>query len=106
MKVTEKLYIERLETMIGRYKEDPCSHCPMTEDFDAESDVIVQSGETGIGNAKGCRICRNLTQRYANAKDIKMRFHCPCEHFKNDGMAKVAWKVIRGWKKDHNGGGE
>lgn len=102
MKITEKLYVTRLEKMIRKYKQDPCDHCPMAEDFNGDNRIMMQPGENGKYDAKGCRICRNLTKRYADATNIKHVCDCPCQYFSGDiNIVKVAWKVIRGWKKDN-----
>ena len=93
MKITEKMYIEWLEKLVKEYKEDLCDHCPKEE-------VPVEIREF-LENA--CVICHNLTEKYADAEDVGEE--CPCHYFEFDdedvNMVKVAWKVIRGWKKDN-----
>ena len=90
MEVTEKLYIEWLEKMVKKYKEDLCDHCPKE---------MVQEK---IMRGYACGICDNLTKKYMEIE--YMYISCPCYHFRGRediNMVKVAWKVIRGWKKDN-----
>ena len=91
MIITEKLYIEWLEKIVKKYKENLCDHCPKEE-----SDEIIMEGDT-------CVICDRLTKKYMQIKS--MQTTCPCHYFayhnEDINMVKVAWKVIRGWKKDN-----
>ena len=113
MKITEKLYIERLEGMVKKYKKDLCRHCPMIADYGYHRSVMLDDRDVweNRDNRKACRICRKLTARYNFLSDLNS---CPCGYYHvvvNYGvtkgcMSKVAWKVIRGWKKDHKGGGK
>ena len=90
MEITEKVYIEWLERTVKKYKENICDHCPKEWEID-----LVTPGNI-------CAICNKLTEKYMEIKDI--HGWCPCHYFKVDediNMVKVAWKVIRGWKKDN-----
>ncbi len=96
MKVTEKIYIEWLEAMVKKYKEYLCDNCPKEQ-----KDFFVLENSSEV-----CDICKELARKYTGVGGIS---DCPCYYFENDediNMVKVAWKVIRGWKKDHNGGGK
>ena len=93
MEVTEKLYIEWLERMGKKYKEDLCDHCPK------------EMSPREIVRGYGCDICDKLTKKYMKIKGL--RVGCPCHYFRGDediNMVKVAWKIIRGWKKDNKEG--
>ena len=118
MKITEKLYIERLEKMMNRHRGDPCPYCPMIKYYNPEIETFINGeGVDGYDN-ESCKICMKLTKRYANVKcDTSIsQGWCPCNYYRNyytgnfgteacdmpkDYMVKVAWKVIRGWKKDN-----
>lgn len=122
MKVAEKLYIERLEGMMKKHKGDPCPHCPMSKYYSINKDIIF----VGIYDYTPCEICVKLTDKYAHVEcnqSLLLNVYCPCTFFRDyfhgcfgtesrempkDYMSKVAWKVIRGWKKDNeiHGGGE
>lgn len=118
MKVTEKVYIERLEGMMKRYKNNPCDHCPMMRHYNPKEFYIYDVDEEekrDLTNA-GCVICLNLTEKYNNidTKDEDgRRSYCPCKYYAweiflneempDDYMTKVAYNVIRGWKKEHKG---
>lgn len=89
MKIAEKIYIEWLEGMVKKYKGDLCDHCPKK----MEREIVY------IGDA--CDICIGLTIKYTGVGGVS---DCPCHYFRDDkdvNMVKVAWKVIRGWKKDN-----
>ncbi len=93
MIITEKLYIEWLEEMVKKYKKDLCDHCPK------------EMAPLKITKGYACDICDKLTKEYMEIKDNKVG--CPCHYFGYDediNMVKVAWKIIRGWKKDNKEG--
>lgn len=115
MKITEKLYIERLEKMIRKHKKNVCDHCPMIENYGIWQSVLVDDDEDIKGDKdyrKACIICRKLTAKYNNLFDYPR--YCPCGYYKykvftnNDvpegHMGKIARNVIRGWKKDNKEG--
>ncbi len=112
MKITEKLYIERLEKMVKEYNNNPCDHCPMIENYGIHRSVFLDDDEDIDGDKddrKACTICRKLTAKYNNLFDYPK--YCPCGYYKykaftGDGvpeghMVNVAWNVIRGWKHDN-----
>ena len=119
MKITEKLYVTRLEKMMKRHRGDPCPYCPMALYYNPIFNyVIIEDGEIRGFGCKSCKICMKLTDKYGAVKcDKSIKYgRCPCNYFKDyfDGrlgiqqrempegyMTKVAWKVIRGWKKDN-----
>ncbi len=119
MKITEKLYIERLEKMVKLYKKDPCSHCPMQIYYARWKTMLGYSFKESMsfnGEYVHCEICRRLTAKYVefeNKEKLNRRW-CPCSFFghfvlklKEDEempggyMTKIAWQVIKGWKKDN-----
>ncbi len=121
MKITEKLYVTRLEKMMKMHRSDPCPYCPMMKYYIPV--LIGDSAFLGDDVAKkgfkneSCQICMNLTAKYASVAchESITDGHCPCMYFgryffgsgtkkcymPKDYMVKVAWKVIRGWKKDN-----
>lgn len=103
MKITERLYINRLEEMVGLYKDDICEHCPMADDFCSNQETICETDEEGlrINIQKSCDICRKLTWKYGYSNPY--RYGCPCHSFEgtDTNMVAVAWKVIHGWRKDN-----
>ena len=113
MKITEKLYIERLEGMVKKYKKNPCDHCPMIENYGLEKKMI-DGNKYDWGDNPSCGICHKLTAKYNDFEDkeifLKSNKWCPCIFFKEiadedkmleNYMIKIAWNVIRGWKKDN-----
>jgi len=103
MEITEKEYIEGLEKMVKEHKKDVCDHCPAER-----LDFTIEKG--------WCVICDELFEKYVEKKEPKLTSvyscGCPCNYFKvvfredgeemsEDFMVKIAWKMIRGWKKDN-----
>ncbi len=101
MKITEELYIERLEEMIKLYPDNVCDHCPMSSGFDSNYSVMTDPNIANYGLS--CDICNDLHSRYTG-KGKSSGEKCPCKYFNEDGktdMVAIAWKVIHGWRKDH-----
>ena len=101
MKITEKLYIERLEDMVKKCKEYLCDHCPMSQNFDSGVGVFVDSDVAD--QSLSCNICRDLHSRYLDG-EVRLAHKCPCKYFNIDDktdMVAIAWKVIHNWKKDN-----
>ena len=108
MKITEKLYITRLEKMVKLYAKNMCVHCPMMHNFKIGDDgILLAEGETGWGHHEACEICWNITEKYAGF-DEAIGKNCPCQYImgylnicEDKTIAKIAKNIIRGWKKDN-----
>lgn len=103
MKITEKLYIDRLEKMVKRHKENVCDHCPLAPHFKVNTGLIDGGGRC-LGGMEpiGCATCRRLHEKYINIVGAGL---CPCSRYGNDdktNMVAIAWKVIHGWRKDND----
>ena len=104
MKITEKLYIDRLEEMVKRYKKNMCNHCPMSLDFDSSVGVFIDDDIADY--SLSCRICEDLHSKYITITPYRVNRLCPCNCFNKDGktdMITIAWKVIHEWRKDNRG---
>lgn len=103
IKITERMYVDKLEEMVRLHKDDVCDHCPMSEDFDPSASTICEVDKLGrsIDINKSCNICRYLTWKYAYSDP--QSHSCPCQTFEETetNMAGVAWQVILGWRKNH-----
>ena len=114
MKITEKLYIKRLEGMVKKYKNDPCKHCPMIKYYGIDMYMIGSTRYSG-GRNDICNMCRELIARYNDFenkeelltdRNIVGYYNCPCtfcekkvfspEKVPEGYMIKVAWNTIHG----------
>lgn len=106
MKITEKLYIERLEKMIKKYPNDVCGHCPKMKYF-----MLSTNSTAMYKGMEFCNICVSLAEKYTDYTGSKALV-CPCYYFEEifenedkampkDFMLKIAQKMIKGWRKDH-----
>ena len=99
--ITEKVYIEALEKMVKEYKGGICKYCP-----GGNEGFVVSMRQ------RWCEVCDRIFNKYVEEKKHTVIISCPCHHFEKsfwekerlvpeDYMVKVAWKMIRGWKKDN-----
>lgn len=108
MKITEKIYIERLSDMIEKHTGDVCNHCPMMKGY-AMGSVMISTDSRGNNSCYNghiaCEICRKITKRYSDVNPISI-FVCPCGYFRKlaskEGQQSYQYdqakKIIKRWK--------
>ena len=93
MKITEKMYIERLEQMLETYPGHIDDCCPMHSKFeiyDDDGDFLKDKSDpddVDEGLTMKCVICRKIIQEYSGF-DKKIKKMCPCFYYTGIAFSK------------------